>query len=152
MEVIPVNMMNFSYGVIKVRSFSRHCINKNSITMVPNIFHLFRFFTYWNKWSVPWRKPWLRFTVVCLALMITLVHWWAQQWSSCRQSKPVWISMGRMSALLVHTGLKGNAHPGPTIWKPIFSLRDTHLFWKLCFLHSRSLLPHFFFKYSHVTE
>lgn len=85
MEVIPVNMMNFSYAVIKVRSFSKHCINKNSIIMVPNIFHLFRFFTYWSKWSFPWRKPWMWFTVVCLALMITLVHWWAQQWFSCRQ-------------------------------------------------------------------
>lgn len=132
-----MNIMNLSYWLIKVKSFSKQCVNKDTINTVLNIFHLFRFFTYWNEWSFPWRKNILTAVYCCFlcvtdcfgTLVSTVLHLMQTK------SKSFQISMERESALLVCDGWRHKAKPVTTVGKKIYSaLRKAHIF--------ESFVPH----------
>lgn len=123
--------MNLSYWLIKVKSFSKQCVNKDAINTEPNVFRHFRFFAYWNGWSFPWRKNTLTAVYCCLLCIPncggTLVSTVLLLMQTKRKS--FWISMEGASALLVCDGWRGKAKPVTRVGKKIYSaLRKAHIF------------------------
>jgi len=128
--------MNLLYWLIKVKSFSKQCVNKDIINTVLNIFYLFRFFTYWNELSFLRRKNTLTAVCCCLLCIADCVGTLVSTVLLLVQtkSKSSWISTEKASALPVCGGWRCKAKPVTTVGKKSIQPWERPVFLEALFL------------------
>lgn len=114
---------------------SVNCVNNNIFNTVLDIFHLFRFFMYWNDWSTPSIKTTLTPVYCCLLCITDCVGALVSTVLLLMQTKgkSFWISVERASAL-VFDGQGVKQSQWKQLANDLFSLEKGSYFSNLCFL------------------
>lgn len=123
---------------------SVNCVNNSTFNTVLDIFHLFRFFMYWNDWFIPSIKTTLTPVYCCLLCITDCVGALVGTVLFLMQtkSKSFWISVERASALVCDGwGLKQSQWKQPE--NNLFRLEKGSYFSKFCLLLFAVSIPLF---------
>lgn len=136
------------FAILTNQGASVNCVNNNTLNTALDIFHLFRFFMYWNDWTTPSIKTTLTPVYCCLLCITDCVgDWWAQC-SSHTDKEYIFLDFSGKGICPCLWWPRGKAKPVKTIGKQLIQPWERFIFFSFvyCFLILCScfLLPHFF--------